>query len=94
MSKAFQCDICGRFYAAHPAPFGAKYIIRELSESNDKAEYLDICSSCQSKINDAIDQARTSIQTTIKDHELQRKQFGIETHGISPTIYEPCDDRR
>lgn len=91
MSKAFQCDICGKFYAARP--FGVKYIISEVSKSNDEAEYLDICPYCQKRIATAIDQERVSIQQSINTNALERQKVNHVLYGSALDSYD-IDDRR
>ena len=91
MSKAFQCDICGNFYAARS--FGGKYIISELHKSNDEAEYLDICPYCQKRIADAIDRERISIQQSINDNGLERQKLNHVLYGVALDSYD-IDRRR
>ena len=92
MSKAFQCDICGNFYAARS--FGGKYIIRELRKSNDEAEYLDICPYCQKRIAAAIDQERVSIQQSINNNALEHQKLNHVLYGSALDSYDIDDSRR
>ena len=49
MSKAFKCDICGKFYKENNE-FHRYHIIDAISETN-----LDLCDSCGNKIVNIIE---------------------------------------
>ena len=49
MSKAFKCDICGKFYEDNNE-FHKYHIIDSISETN-----LDLCDSCRCKIESIIE---------------------------------------
>lgn len=83
MSEAFQCDICGSFYAKLVDPYGRKYTIRKKEESS--AVYLDICASCYKRIEGALDHEITLIKTGVGTRTLERAKCGIDV-GQLPDV--------